>query len=115
MGELTVKELVEAGETAAFAFEDEVLFVEGGAVHKLVGLGLGGDLFQPIALGRGPGPRGEHGLQGTVHPLGEGDERIAKGGLPDVADDAGRHVLIGGLLPCGGEVSLGEAGIVECE
>lgn len=59
--ELIVEDLVEAVEAAAFAFEDEVLIVERGTVHDAVGLGLGGEFFEPFPLGCGPAAGGKHG------------------------------------------------------
>lgn len=53
-----VEDLVEAFVAATFALEDEMVFVECGAIDNAVGLGLGGEFFQPLALRGGPIARG---------------------------------------------------------
>ena len=111
--EAAIEEPVKPCKSAAFAPEDEVGVVKGVAVDEEVGLGLGGDAFEPFALGAGEGVRGQGLLEGMVHPLAVGDELVAGSGLADVADDAGGNVLIGGFAPGGMEIGFGEAGLVE--
>jgi hypothetical protein len=60
---LAFEEAVESREAAAFAFEEEVGIVERVAVHEPVGLGLGRDLLQPLALRGGPALRSEEMLE----------------------------------------------------
>ena len=48
--EFAAADAVEPGEAAALTFEDEVVVVQSLAVNEYVGLGLGGDSLQPLAL-----------------------------------------------------------------
>ena len=54
-------------------------------------------------------------LKGAVHTLVVGHERIADGGLADVADDARGDVLVGHLTPGHGEARLAEARAVQLQ
>ena len=111
--EVAVEDFVEAIESAAFAFEEQVRIIEGGAVHDAVGFGLGGEFLEPLTLRVRPLAGGEDGLQGIVHALVIGLQGITQGGLTDVADDAGGDFLVREFLVGGGEAGLGETGLVE--
>jgi hypothetical protein len=51
----------------------------------------------------------------VIDPLAERDERIAEGGLADVADDGGGNFLIRHGPPGNGEANLGKTFVLESE
>jgi hypothetical protein len=54
----------------------------------VIAFGLVDDALQPLPLRRGPAAGGQDFLQGLLHPLLVGHQRIAQGCLADVADDS---------------------------
>ena len=114
---MAVEEFVQPGKAAAFAFEDQVGVVQCVAVHQQIGLGLGGYALEPVALRLRPGLAcwglGQQVLQGVVHALGIGHQRVSYGGLADVAHDARGNVLVAELAPGAGQTHLGKAGLVQ--
>ena len=95
--ELAVENLIQPVEASAFAFENEIRIVDGGAVHQHVGLGLRSNALEPIALRCAPGlacgRMRQQMLQGPIHALGIRYQRVTDGRLANIADDAGRDVV----------------------
>ena len=72
LAQFAIEDLVEPVVAAAFATEDEIRVVQRFAVDELVGLGLGGDALELVALRSAPVTAGKDLLQGVVDPLGVG-------------------------------------------